>query len=91
MSGTDYNYDEQGQFFPYFILTVTTLVTVPATISFFRPSKGTRFLLYATCGSDLTRTQSLRILERASTPISRPNMPTLSRDSAGNRSVWRGG
>jgi translocation protein SEC63 len=55
-SGTDYNYDEQvrsrahfdsyatnslqGQFFPYFILTVTTLVTVPATISFFRPSKG---------------------------------------------------
>ncbi|KAJ4311594.1 secretory subunit [Neodidymelliopsis sp. IMI 364377] len=38
-SGTDYNYDEQGQFFPYFILTVTTLVTVPATISFFRPSK----------------------------------------------------
>ncbi|KAH7389923.1 Sec63 Brl domain-containing protein [Pyrenochaeta sp. MPI-SDFR-AT-0127] len=39
MSGTDYNYDEQGQFFPYFILTVTTLVTVPTTISFFRPSK----------------------------------------------------
>ncbi|KAF2621671.1 protein translocation protein SEC63 [Macroventuria anomochaeta] len=38
-SGTDYNYDEQGQFFPYFILTVTTLVTVPVTISFFRPSK----------------------------------------------------
>ncbi|EMD94729.1 hypothetical protein COCC4DRAFT_203691 [Bipolaris maydis ATCC 48331] len=39
MSGTDYNYDEQGQFFPYFILTVTTLVTVPTTISFLRPSK----------------------------------------------------
>jgi len=39
MSGTDYNYDEQGQFFPYFILTVTTLVTVPTTISFFRSSK----------------------------------------------------
>lgn len=30
----------QGQFFPYFILTVTTLVTVPTTISFLRPSKG---------------------------------------------------
>jgi preprotein translocase subunit Sec63 len=43
MSGTDYNYDEQGQFFPYFILTVTTLVTVPTTISFLRPSKGARF------------------------------------------------
>ncbi|KNG44400.1 protein translocation protein sec63 [Stemphylium lycopersici] len=39
MSGTDYNYDEQGQFFPYFILTVTTLVTVPTTISFLKPSK----------------------------------------------------
>ncbi|EOA85373.1 secretory subunit [Exserohilum turcicum] len=39
MSGTDYTYDEQGQFFPYFILTVTTLVTVPTTISFLRPSK----------------------------------------------------
>ncbi|KAF1833091.1 hypothetical protein BDW02DRAFT_570397 [Decorospora gaudefroyi] len=39
MSGTDYNYDEQGQFFPYFILTVTTLVTVPTTISFLRSSK----------------------------------------------------
>lgn len=39
MSGTDYNYDEQGQFFPFFILTVTTLVTVPTTISFLRPSK----------------------------------------------------
>ncbi|KAF2124721.1 protein translocation protein SEC63 [Dothidotthia symphoricarpi CBS 119687] len=39
MSGTDYNYDSEAQFFPYFILTVTTLVTVPATISFFRPSK----------------------------------------------------
>jgi len=42
MSGTDYNYDEQGQFFPYFILTITTLVTVPTTISFLRPSKGAR-------------------------------------------------
>lgn len=39
MSGTDYNYDDQGQFFPYFILTITTLVTVPTTISFLRPSK----------------------------------------------------
>ncbi|KAH7066922.1 Sec63 Brl domain-containing protein [Paraphoma chrysanthemicola] len=39
MSGTDYNYDEQAQFFPFFILTITTLVTVPTTISFLRPSK----------------------------------------------------
>ncbi|KAF2194419.1 DnaJ-domain-containing protein [Zopfia rhizophila CBS 207.26] len=39
MSGTDYNYDEQGQFFPYFILTVTSLVTIPVTYSFLKPSK----------------------------------------------------
>ncbi|KAL6705604.1 secretory subunit [Coniothyrium glycines] len=39
MSGTDYNYDEQGQFFPYFILVITTLVTVPTTVSFLKPSK----------------------------------------------------
>ncbi|PSN75011.1 hypothetical protein BS50DRAFT_481541 [Corynespora cassiicola Philippines] len=39
MSGTDYNYDEQGQFFPYFILTVTSLVTIPVTISLLKPSK----------------------------------------------------
>ncbi|KAM6540105.1 secretory subunit [Fusarium falciforme] len=26
---SDYSYDEQGQFFPFFILTLTGLVTVP--------------------------------------------------------------
>ncbi|ORY09806.1 Sec63 Brl domain-domain-containing protein [Clohesyomyces aquaticus] len=39
MSGTDYNYDEQGQFFPYFIITLTTLVTIPVTYSLLKPSK----------------------------------------------------
>ncbi|KAF2204905.1 DnaJ-domain-containing protein [Delitschia confertaspora ATCC 74209] len=39
MSGTDYNYDEQGQFFPYFILTITSLVTIPVTYSWLKPSK----------------------------------------------------
>lgn len=39
MSGTDYNYDEQGQFFPYFILTLTSLVTIPVTYSWLKPSK----------------------------------------------------
>jgi translocation protein SEC63 len=39
MSSTDYNYDEQGQFFPYFILTITAIVTVPATYSWLKPSK----------------------------------------------------
>jgi translocation protein SEC63 len=31
MSGSDYNYDENGQFFPFFILTMTGLVTLPLT------------------------------------------------------------
>jgi translocation protein SEC63 len=36
---TDYNYDEQGQFFPYFILTITGLITLPLTYSVLRSSK----------------------------------------------------
>ncbi|KAI9741735.1 MAG: secretory subunit [Cirrosporium novae-zelandiae] len=36
---TDYNYDEQGQFFPFFILTLSGLVTIPLTISLLRPTK----------------------------------------------------
>ncbi|KAF2874179.1 Sec63 Brl domain-containing protein [Massariosphaeria phaeospora] len=39
MSGTDYSYDEQGTFFPYFILTITSLVTIPVTYSLLKPSK----------------------------------------------------
>lgn len=39
MSGTDYTYDEQGQFFPYFILTLTAFVTIPVTYSLLKPSK----------------------------------------------------
>ena len=31
MSSTDYNYDDNGQFFPFFILTLTGLVTLPLT------------------------------------------------------------
>ncbi|EON62236.1 hypothetical protein W97_01457 [Coniosporium apollinis CBS 100218] len=32
----DYNYDEQGQFFPYFVLTIVGLITLPTTYSAFR-------------------------------------------------------
>ncbi|OJD23984.1 hypothetical protein ACJ73_04654, partial [Blastomyces percursus] len=39
MSSTDYNYDEQGQFFPFFILTLTSLVTLPLTYTLLKPSK----------------------------------------------------
>jgi preprotein translocase subunit Sec63 len=31
----------QGQFFPFFILTLTGLVTLPLTYSLLKPSKGT--------------------------------------------------
>ncbi len=31
MSSTDYNYDDNGQFFPFFILTLAGLVTLPLT------------------------------------------------------------
>jgi translocation protein SEC63 len=35
----EYSYDEQGQFFPFFILTVTGLVTLPITWTLLSPSK----------------------------------------------------
>ncbi|KAG9907048.1 molecular chaperone, partial [Aureobasidium melanogenum] len=36
---TEYNYDEQGQFFPFFFVTVAGLVTLPVTYSLLKPSK----------------------------------------------------
>ncbi|KAK5989897.1 Translocation sec63-like protein [Cladobotryum mycophilum] len=35
---SDYSYDEQGQFFPFFILTLTGLVTLPLTYTLFTKS-----------------------------------------------------
>jgi translocation protein SEC63 len=35
----DYSYDEQGQFFPYFILTITGLITLPLTYSTLKSAK----------------------------------------------------
>lgn len=35
---SDYNYDEQGQFFPFFIFTVSAIVTIPLTYSLLKPS-----------------------------------------------------
>ncbi|CAH0033386.1 unnamed protein product [Clonostachys rhizophaga] len=35
---SDYSYDEHGQFFPFFILTVTGLVTIPLTYTLVRSS-----------------------------------------------------
>ncbi|MCJ1308537.1 secretory subunit [Agyrium rufum] len=36
---TDYTYDDQGQFFPFFILTISSLVTLPLTYTLLKPSK----------------------------------------------------
>lgn len=36
---SEYSYDEQGQFFPFFVLTVSGLVTLPLTYSLLKPSK----------------------------------------------------
>jgi len=36
---TDYSYDDQGQFFPYFFVTVSALVIVPVTYSALKPRK----------------------------------------------------
>ncbi|POS85419.1 hypothetical protein EPUL_003339 [Erysiphe pulchra] len=38
MSGTDYSYDDQGQFFPFFFLTITAIITVPLTYSLLKPN-----------------------------------------------------
>lgn len=35
---SEYSYDEQGQFYPFFIFTLTTIVTLPLTYSLFSPS-----------------------------------------------------
>ncbi|KAI6092590.1 Sec63 Brl domain-containing protein [Hypoxylon rubiginosum] len=36
---SDYSYDEQGQFYPFFIFTLTTIVTLPLTYSLLAPNK----------------------------------------------------
>ncbi|PMD20256.1 hypothetical protein NA56DRAFT_671394 [Hyaloscypha hepaticicola] len=38
MAGTEYSYDEQGQFFPFFVLTIAGIVTIPLTYSVLKPS-----------------------------------------------------
>ena len=38
MSGTDYSYDAEGQFFPFFMLTIVGLVTIPLTYNVLKPS-----------------------------------------------------
>ncbi|KAI2785383.1 DnaJ-domain-containing protein [Daldinia loculata] len=37
--GSEYSYDEQGQFYPFFVFTLTSIVTLPLTYSLLAPSK----------------------------------------------------
>ncbi|KAI5307010.1 secretory subunit [Ascosphaera pollenicola] len=39
MASTDYDYDEQGQFFPFFIATMSGLVTIPMLYNLLKPKK----------------------------------------------------
>ena len=36
MSSSDYNYDAEGQFYPFFILTIAGLITFPLTYNIFK-------------------------------------------------------
>ncbi|KAI0528049.1 Sec63 Brl domain-containing protein [Xylaria bambusicola] len=36
---SDYSYDEQGQFYPFFIFTLSTIITLPLTYNLLAPSK----------------------------------------------------
>ncbi|KAI1375003.1 Sec63 Brl domain-containing protein [Hypoxylon crocopeplum] len=36
---SEYSYDEQGQFYPFFVFTLTTIVTLPLTYNVLAPSK----------------------------------------------------
>ncbi|CAD6499378.1 BgTH12-03494 [Blumeria graminis f. sp. triticale] len=42
MSGTDYSYDDECQFFPFFFLTMAGIITIPLTYSLLKPSTNPR-------------------------------------------------
>lgn len=42
MSGTDYSYDDECQFFPFFFLTMAGIITIPLTYSLLKPSTNAR-------------------------------------------------
>ncbi len=36
---SEYSYDEQGQFYPFFVFTLTSIVTLPLTYNLLAPTK----------------------------------------------------
>lgn len=85
---TEYNYDEQGQFFPFFFVTVAGLVTLPVTYSLLKPSKGNPQLLLSNLAPHLFSTQTLKTQRRESSRRTRPNMQISSMDTGDGK---RGG
>ncbi|KAI1502672.1 protein translocation complex component [Biscogniauxia marginata] len=60
---SDYSYDEQGQFYPFFIFTLSTIITLPLTYSLLAPSTDAEALApriqtsYKTEHADLVQAQ----------------------------------
>jgi translocation protein SEC63 len=85
---TEYNYDEQGQFFPFFFVTVAGLVTLPVTYSLLKPSKGYPQSFLFTQAPHLSSIQTLKTQRRESSRRTRPNMQISSMDTGDGK---RGG
>ena len=85
---TEYNYDEQGQFFPFFFVTVAGLVTLPVTYSLLKPSKGNPQLLLSNLALHLFSIQTLKTQRRESSRRTHPNTQISSMDTGDGK---RGG
>jgi preprotein translocase subunit Sec63 len=85
---TEYNYDEQGQFFPFFFVTVAGLVTLPVTYSLLKPSKGNPQFVLSNLAPNLFSIQTLKTQRRESSRPTHPNMQISSTDTGDGR---RGG
>ena len=85
---TEYNYDEQGQFFPFFFVTVAGLVTLPVTYSLLKPSKGNSQFPISNPAPHLFSFQTLKTQRRESNRPTRPNMQISSMDTGDGK---RGG
>ena len=85
---TEYNYDEQGQFFPFFFVTVAGLVTLPVTYSLLKPSKGDSQCFLSNEAPHLFSTQTLRTQRRESSRRTHPNTQISSMDTGDGK---RGG
>jgi preprotein translocase subunit Sec63 len=85
---TEYNYDEQGQFFPFFFVTVAGLVTLPVTYSLLKPSKRNLQSILFNLAPNLFSVQTLKTQRRESSRPTHPNMQISLMDTGDGK---RGG